>query len=203
VFDLSYSQFLVSELRKPDKWALFYAPKIRHPDPVPHTVFKCYILRKLENVKFTNMQLHLPIFPVKAKSISSTVAVFTHDGLIHYFANGLPFYSHGPDEMDAFSHVVCLLIEQGLCRRCEVVQGFCVTDDYVGKSLRIFRKQGHSGLYNLKRKKNSSKLFGQRLVNIQDKLDQGQSVNSIAKEEGVSEGSIRYQISQNNLKKKI
>jgi len=122
--------------------------------------------------------------------------------MVHYVANGLPFYCHGVEELDAFRHVVCLLVEQGLCRRSQVVKCFGVTDDFVGKALRIFRKEGSSGLYQRQnRKRRANKIIGKVAENIQRKLNQGQSVNSIAKEEGVSEGAIRYQIRENNFKK--
>jgi hypothetical protein len=148
------------------------------------------------------MQLHLPIFPKESKLISSTVAVKEKDGMVHYVANGLPFYCHGIQEFDAFRHVICLLVDQDLCRRTDIVKSFCVTDDFVGKALRIYREKGHSGLYNQgEKKRRANKIVGKVLEDIQRKLDKGQSVNSIANEVGVSEGAIRYQLNQNNLKK--
>ena len=45
------------------------------------------------------------------------------------------------------------------------------------------------------------KITGERRIRIQHKLDKGQSVNSIAKEEGVQESAIRYGIKQGYLKK--
>ncbi|MDR0572896.1 MAG: hypothetical protein LBG96_02505 [Tannerella sp.] len=41
----------------------------------------------------------------------------------------------------------------------------------------------------------------QLLSRIQKKIDKGQSVNSIAKEENLSEGSIRYGIKNGLIKK--
>ncbi len=46
------------------------------------------------------------------------------------------------------------------------------------------------------------KLLPESLARIQGKLDEGKSVNGIATEEGVSEGSIRYAISLGRFKKK-
>ena len=46
------------------------------------------------------------------------------------------------------------------------------------------------------------KIIGERKLRIQSKLDKGQSVNSIAKEEGIRESAIRYSIKQGYLKKK-
>ncbi len=142
------------------------------------------------------MQLHAPIFPTNAKLISATVAVCQEDDMVNYVANGLPFYCHGTKELDAFRQVLCMMIEQGLCRRADVVRCFHITEDFVGKALRIYRKEGHRGFYNQSRKKTANKLFGIRLEDIQKKLNKGKSVNSIAKEEGVTEGAIRYQTKQ-------
>jgi len=147
------------------------------------------------------MQLYVPIFPHDSKMISATVAVKKEDDMVHYVANGLPFYCHGIKEMNAFRQVLCMMIEQGLCRRSEVVRCFCVTEDFVGKALRIYRKEGHIGFYSQTRKRKANKLYGKMLEDIQVKMDKGQSINSIAKEEGVTEGAIRYQIKQGNLKK--
>jgi len=47
----------------------------------------------------------------------------------------------------------------------------------------------------------SHKLLPVVLERIQGKLDKGQSVNSIAKEEGLSESGIRVAIKQGRLKK--
>jgi hypothetical protein len=46
------------------------------------------------------------------------------------------------------------------------------------------------------------KIIGEKRQRIQSKLDKGQSVNSIAKEEGLRESAIRYAISVGHLKKK-
>jgi len=49
----------------------------------------------------------------------------------------------------------------------------------------------------------SSKLFPEVLARIQSELDKGKSAYSIAKKEGISEGSIRYWIKKGQLKKKV
>jgi hypothetical protein len=52
------------------------------------------------------------------------------------------------------------------------------------------------------RKGTAHKITGACRLRIQAKLDKGQSVNSIAKEEGVAESGIRYNITQGYLKKR-
>ena len=53
-----------------------------------------------------------------------------------------------------------------------------------------------------KRHGHSHKLLPHVLKRIQSKLNKGQSVNSIAKQEGISEGCIRYSVKTGKLEKK-
>ena len=147
------------------------------------------------------MQLYAPIFPRESKHISSTVAVKEHVGMVLYIINGLPVYVHGVEELGSFRHIICMLIDQGLCRRKEVVHGFSITEDFVGKALNIYRKEGGEALYRPQKKRSANKIIGAVRDRIQSKLDKGQSVNSIAREESLSEGSIRHQIKIGHLKK--
>jgi DNA-binding NarL/FixJ family response regulator len=70
--------------------------------------------------------------------------------------------------------------------------------------LKKYREKGTSIFFEEKAVKasRSHKILDKRKERIQEKLDKGQSVNSIAMEEGVRESAIRYQIKQGNLKKK-
>ena len=52
------------------------------------------------------------------------------------------------------------------------------------------------------RKGTAYKITGDRRLRIQSKLDKGQSVNSIAKQEAVRQSAIRYGIQQGYLKKR-
>jgi hypothetical protein len=46
-----------------------------------------------------------------------------------------------------------------------------------------------------------NKMTPERLARIQKRLNKGESNSSVAKQEGVSEGSIRYMLKQGKLKK--
>jgi len=80
---------------------------------------------------------------------------------------------------------------------------FGVSEDSVHRYYNKFREQGETGFFgDDARHGKAHKIVGQRRLRIQQKLDKGQSVYSIAKEEGVRESAIRYQVKQGNLKKK-
>jgi len=149
------------------------------------------------------MQLLLPIFPKEAKMISRCLGVVERDGLVQCIANGLPIYSHDKDNLAVFRSVTSNFIEQGLCRASEVARCFGIPDDSVRKQLARFREGGEQAFFGLNSSENKChKLHGELLKRIQYKLDKGQSNNSIANEEGIREGTIRYAIKTGTLKKK-
>lgn len=149
------------------------------------------------------MQLLLPIFPPDTKLINSNVGVYERDGLVHYVINGLPVYAHAKDDMDAFRFITSNFIHQGLCRKVDIERAFGVSEDTVGRAYKKFVTKGEAGFFGPDARHGSAhKIVGDRRARIQEKLDKGQSVNSIANEEGVRESAIRYAIKQGYLKKR-
>ena len=149
------------------------------------------------------MQLSLPIFPQDTKMISRCLGVYEQDGIIQYIANGLPIYSHGLEDLQSFRFITSNFINQGLCKSTEVARCFGISIDTVTRYLGKLRTQGETAFFSEeKRKGYCHKIRGKVSINIQKRLDKGESVNSIAKAEGLSEGSIRYAIVQGYLKKK-
>lgn len=150
------------------------------------------------------MQLLLPIFPANTKMISSCLGVFENDGIVQYIANGLPIYSHTSEDLQSFRFITSNFINQGLCQATEVARCFGISVDTVTRYLSKLRKVGEAAFFSEeKRKGYCHKIRGKVLAGIQKRLDEGQSVNSIAKAEGLSEGSIRYAIKQSYLKKNL
>lgn len=149
------------------------------------------------------MQLRLPIFPHHTKLISDSLGVFEHDGIVQYLINGVPSYCHSSDNLNAFRFITSNYIDLGLCSQAEVQRCFQVSLDSVRRWLKKFRERGEVVFFGEENRKGKShKIIGAKKDRIQKKLWQGESVNSIAKKEQLSEGSIRYQIKIGNLKKK-
>lgn len=149
------------------------------------------------------MQLLLPIFPKETRLINNKLGVYEHDGLVQYIANGLPVYCHGKEDINSFRFITSNFIERGLCKKTEIERFFGISADSIYRNHQIFIKKGASGFFGEDgRRGKAHKLIGERRERIQGKLDKEQSVNSIAKEEGVRESAIRYAIKQGYLKKK-
>ena len=148
------------------------------------------------------MQLQLPIFPREAQLINEHVGVYENDNIVQYIVNGMPIYSHAKDDINAFRFITSNFIEQGLCRKVDIERFFNVSEDSVYRYHKKFKDQGEHGFFgDDARKGKAHKITGERRIRIQAKLDTGQSVNSIAREEGVRESAIRYGIKQGYLKK--
>ena len=85
----------------------------------------------------------------------------------------------------------------------EIQRCFGVSEDSVHRYYKRFKDQGEEGFFGVDKRLGGKahKIFGEKRLRIQRKLDKGQSVLSIAKEEGVRESAIRYQVSRGYLKK--
>ena len=83
------------------------------------------------------------------------------------------------------------------------MDAFHVSSDSVRRWKKLLDEQGESAFFKEEaRHGRPHKLLPKALIRIQGELDKGRSVNSIAKQEGLSEGAIRYAIKQGRLKKK-
>lgn len=147
-------------------------------------------------------QLLLPLFPVDTEYITSVLGVCKQFDDVHYLLSGLPIYSHDVNDLNKFRYITSLFLVQGLCKNCDIVRVFNVSAPSVQRYKKLLFEQGEGFFFKEEaRKGKSHKLLPHVLERIQAKLNNGMSNSSIAKEEGISEGSIRYAIKQGALKK--
>ena len=148
-------------------------------------------------------QLLLPIFPQGTQMINMTLGVREHDGTVFYLHSGVPIFSHVPEDLTMFRFITSNLILQGRCTGQEIADTFHVSSDSVRRWRKKLGEEGEAAFFKGEsRHGRSHKLLPNVLDRIQGQLDQGRSSYSIAKGEGISEGSIRYAISLGRLKKK-
>jgi transposase len=149
-------------------------------------------------------QLLLPLFPVDTKLLTPVLGVREFDGSVYYLLSGLPIYSHSKEDHLRFRYITSHLALQGLCKNQDIVDVFHVSSDSVRRWKKKLSEEGESVFFGGSdgRHGHCSKLFPSVLERIQSEMDKGKSVYSIAKKEGISEGSIRYWIKQGQLKKR-
>lgn len=148
-------------------------------------------------------QLLLPLFLEDTEMITPILGVRKQDESVYYLLSGMPIYCHGEHELNKFRFISSNLILQGLCKNCDISRVFHVSTDSVRRYKKILETQGEEAFFSKElRHGKSHKLLPDVLQRIQDELNRGKSAYSIAKQEGISEGSIRYAIKQGRLKKK-
>lgn len=148
-------------------------------------------------------QLLLPIFPRDTRMITMTLGVIEREGSVFYLHSGVPIYSHEANDLTKFRYITSNLILQGLCTNQDIVDAFHVSTDSVRRWKKKLSEDGEVAFFTQEyRHGRSHKLLPDVLERIQRKLDTCQSVYSIANQEGLSEGSIRYAITQGRLKKR-
>jgi transposase len=148
-------------------------------------------------------QLLLPLFPTDTQLLTPNIGVREYEGFVHYLLNGLPIYSHSKTDHLRFRYITSHLQLQGLCKNQDVVDLFHVSHDSVRRWKKKLSEEGESAFFGVPegRHGHSWKLLPDVKERIQSELDKGKSAYSIAKKEGISEGSIRYWIKQGQLKK--
>lgn len=134
--------------------------------------------------------------------ITMTLGVRERAGSVYYLHSGVPIFSHEANDLTMFRYITSNLILQGLCNNQDITDTFHVSTDSVRRWKKKLSEEGEGAFFKEESRHGQSyKLLPNVLDRIQGKMDEGRSPNSIAKEEGISEGSIRYAISLGRLKK--
>jgi len=134
--------------------------------------------------------------------ITMTLGVREQNGTVYYLLSGMPVFSHEANDLTKFRYITSNFIIQGLCKIQDIVDTFHVSTDSVSRWRKKLSEEGEKAFFQQdSRHGRSHKLLPDVLDRIQRKLDEGRSAYSIAKEEGISEGSIRYAFSLGRLKK--
>ncbi len=148
------------------------------------------------------MQQILPLFASDFTMINPNLGYKKTDGFVYYQLHGLPVYHHKESDLHSFRFITSNLVIENHCTRQEIAEAFGVSYDSVKQNATKLSEEGIEKFFLDKRKGHSYKLIGEVLERIQYKLYQGKSNAEIAREEGVTEGSIRAAIKTGKLKKK-
>ena len=149
--------------------------------------------------------MQLPIFPSGTGLITPVLGVLVDkEKRIWYLLHGSPVYTHSSDEQEKFRYITSQLIEMGNCSQADIVRFFHVSLSSVQRYLKIYREKGELGFFGGAGMKGGVryKMIPEVVEKIQKLLDRGESQSSIAKKFKISEGTIRYQIKQDVLKKR-
>jgi hypothetical protein len=146
-------------------------------------------------------QLILPIFPAGATHITDVLSFENRDGQITYFHGGLPIFSHAKDDVQAFRMITSQFYINGHVKQKDIVRAFGVTDIFVKRGVKIYRKKGVAGFYEQKNKRGAAVLVPEVLIEIQERLNSLESIPSIATNMNLKQDTIRKAIASGRLKK--
>ena len=137
------------------------------------------------------MQLKLPIFTSDVVLLNSSFGVYTRDTTVYYLHSGSPVGLHDKDDLPSFRCKIAQFIAVGLCTQSEVAKTFHISANYVKRCCNLYETQGEKGFWEKdNRHGHAYKVTPAMIKRIQQKLDMGQSVLSIAKKEGIGESHI-------------
>ena len=149
------------------------------------------------------MQMLLPIFPKDTRLINAHLGLREQDGTVYYLMNGLPIHCHEKSDIKSFRYITATLVVNNLCKASELADTIGVNRRNIERYAQQLRKHGTSWFFNRSDKRGTSyKMTAEVLARIQARIDRGRSNYSIAKEIGISEGSIWYHLKKGTLKKK-
>lgn len=124
--------------------------------------------------------------------------------IVFYLHNGQPVGMHDKNNLSSFRSKIAQFVSVGLCTRTEVCKTLHVKYAYVKRCCKLYDSKGDAGFWEKdNRQGHAYKVTPGMLVRIQQKLDNKESVLSIAKKEGITESNIRYYIKKGDLKKKL
>lgn len=150
------------------------------------------------------MQLLLPLFSKDTHLITTTLGFQRIKEDVFYYHSGAPIYNHPVEDLNSFRYFTSNLIDNGRCEGTDISKAFGVSYTSVLRYLKKFREQGPDGFFGKdSRHGHTYKMLPEVIARIQKELDTGKSNNSIAKKEGISEGTIRYAQNKGILKKKL
>lgn len=148
------------------------------------------------------MQISLPFYPEDVKMISTTLGVLEKENEVYYFLGGQPCFQHKKNDIKAFYYFICTQIELKVIKSIQVVEGLGINKSYLSQQLKTFREKGREAFFQTQIKVTKCQKFDPEMIEkVQKKLDGGQSNHSIALQESLTEGAIRYHIKHGRLKK--
>ena len=148
-------------------------------------------------------QLLLPLFPTDTEYLTPSLGVFKTDKSVFYLHSGVPIYSHLEEDLQNFRFITSKFLIQRLCTASDIVRLYQVSTDSVGRYKRQLEQKGEGSFFAPdSRHGHNCKMTEKVQQEAQRLLYEGHSQNSIAKQLGLSEGTIRYWIGKDVLKKK-
>ncbi len=144
-------------------------------------------------------QIQLPIFPEGVSLINSQLAFALKDGCVTYLHGHLPVFSHSENDLRTFRMITSQFYLNGLATQAEIFRAFGVPPISVKRAVKLYREKGPEGFYAVPRRRGAAVLRPPVLAQVQQALDEGQSVNEIAAHLGLKPNTLAKAIRDGRL----
>jgi transposase-like protein len=144
-------------------------------------------------------QMILPIFPVGATYITSSLVFENRDNHITYFHGSLPIFSHAKDDVSSFRMIISQFYINGHAKQADIARAFGVTAIFVKRSVKIYKEHGIKGFYAPKKTRGTAVLTSLILEEIQRELNEGKSISAISSKLDLKADTIRKAVLDGRL----
>jgi len=145
------------------------------------------------------MQAILPLIPHGASQISDTISVFVENDRWTYFCGINPIYSHDEKDNASFKLITATLVNEGSCRRSDIVNGFGVALSSVKRSLAKLRTHGPSSFFATRKTRKGTVLTPSMLDSVQEELNEGMTRHAICSEFNIKISTLKKAIASGRL----
>jgi hypothetical protein len=147
-------------------------------------------------------QVQLPLFPAGTIQLNESLAVECRDGRVIYFNGHLPVFTHAQDDLAAFRLFTSQLVVNGSASQGDIRRVFGVPKIAVQRAVDRYRAGGAAAFFVAPKPRVGCKLSPEVLAQVQELLDQGQSVPAISRQSGVLANTIHKAIRARRLRAK-
>jgi len=145
------------------------------------------------------MQAILPLIPNGATPISDTISVFSENDRCTYFCGINPIYSHDVNDINSFKLFTSTLVNEGACKKSDIVNCLGVALSSVKRSLKKLRMHGASSFFE-RRKVRRGTIFTRALLeSVQQLLDEGATRQAVCSEYKIKISTLKKAISSGRL----
>ncbi len=144
-------------------------------------------------------QLLLPIFPEGTMLINQQVGFSRQDGRITYFVPGAPIFEHDAPDRASFRLITSQLYTHGHAEQAEIARAFGVTPLSVKRAVKEFREHGAESFFQPRAGRGPAVLTQAVVAQVQQRLDQRQSVSEVAQALGLKVDTLRKAVRAGKL----
>ena len=133
-------------------------------------------------------------------TITPELAFERRDNQVVYFNGHLPVFTHEVADVASFRLFTTQLIVNGTVSQGQIAKVFGVPLTTVKRCVKRYRQSGAKGFFEPTRKRQGHKLTPERLQEVQDLLDHGESVPEISAQVGVLQTTLHKAIDCGRLR---